>query len=400
MIDPAPIDTISTQKICVLTGTRAEYGLLRELMHQIDQSDRFRLQVIATGAHLSPEFGSTYREIEADGFRIDRKVEMLVSSDTPTGISKSTALGIIGIADALDQLKPDLLVLLGDRFELLSAAIAGMNAKVPIAHLHGGESSEGAIDECIRHSITKMSHLHFVAAEPYRQRVIQLGESPDRVHLVGGLGVDGIRRSKLLSRDDLQQQLGIELAAHNLIITYHPVTLEHNTASEQFKALLDSLSMLGQDIRLIFTKPNADADGRVICDLIDQYAAAHPSTASAFTSLGQLRYWSALQYVDAVVGNSSSGLLEAPSFGIPTVNIGDRQLGRLQADSVIQCSPESNSISSALKRALDPAFQSQCRLTSNPYGNGDAVEKIMSVLHQATIDERLLKKQFYNVTNQ
>jgi len=291
------------RKICVVTGTRAEYGLLRWVMEGIRESDQLELQVIATGMHLSPEFGLTYREIEADGFKIDRKVEMLLSADTPSSISKSMGIAMIGFADALEQLKPNLVLLLGDRYEIFAAAAAAMIAKIPIAHLHGGETTEGAFDEAIRHSITKMAHLHFVAAEEYRKRVIQLGEHPDRVFLVGGLGIDNILRLPLLNRQELEQALDFPLGKRNLLVTFHPVTLEQETSVPQMQGLLQALT-LQQDTNLIFTMPNADTDGRVLFKMIEDYVKEQPETRKAFTSLGQLRYLSCLRHVNAVVGNS------------------------------------------------------------------------------------------------
>jgi len=315
-----------TRKICVITGTRAEYGLLRWVMQGIKDDPELTLQVIATGMHLSPEFGLTYREIEKDGFQIDRKVEMLTSSDTPVGIAKSMGLGLIGFAEALNELNPDLIVVLGDRFEIFAAVAAALVARMPVAHLHGGEITEGAFDEALRHSITKMSHLHFVAAEEYRQRVIQLGEQPERVFLVGGLGIDNIKRLKLLDRAELEASIDFQLGAKNLLITFHPVTLETSTAEDQMAELLAALAEL-KDTQLIFTMPNADTDGRALIKMVQQFVAEHPN-ARAYTSLGQLRYLSCAAQVDGVVGNSSSGLAEVPSFKKGTINIGDRQRGR------------------------------------------------------------------------
>jgi GDP/UDP-N,N'-diacetylbacillosamine 2-epimerase (hydrolysing) len=293
-----------SRRICVITGTRAEYGLLRWVMQGIKDDPTLELQIVATGMHLSPEFGLTYREIEHDGFEIDRKVEMLTSSDTPVGIAKSMGLGLISFSDALNQLKPDLILVLGDRFEIFSAVAAALVARIPVAHLHGGETTEGAFDEAIRHSITKMSHLHFVAAEEYRQRVIQLGEQPDRVFLVGGLGIDNIKRLKLLNRAELESSLDFKLGQKNLLVTFHPVTLETATAADQMKELLAALAEL-PDTQLIFTMPNADTDGRALIKMVERFAAQH-SNARAYTSLGQLRYLSCIAHVDGVVGNSSS----------------------------------------------------------------------------------------------
>jgi len=312
--------------ICIVTGTRAEYGLLYWLMKEIQVDPDLKLQIIATGMHLSPEFGLTYRQIEKEGFKIDRKIEMLLSSDTPTGISKSMGLGMIGFSEAYVDLKPDIIVLLGDRFEIFSAASAAMIARIPIAHLHGGESTEGAFDEAIRHSITKMSHLHFTATEEYRRRVVQLGESPDRVFNVGGLGIDNIKKLKLMSREEFENSIDFKLSSKNLMITFHPVTLEHATSREQFQNLLNALDEL-HDTRFIFTKPNADTEGRVIIKMIDDYVSRNKYEAISFVNLGQLRYLSAMQFIDGVVGNSSSGLAGGPTFKIGTINIGDRQRG-------------------------------------------------------------------------
>lgn len=383
------------RKVCVITGTRAEYGLLRWVMEGIQDDSGLTLQIIATGTHLSPEFGLTFREIEQDGFQIDRKVEMLTSSDTPVGIAKSMGLGLIGFADALNELHPDLIVVLGDRFEIFSAVSAALVARIPVAHVHGGETTEGSIDEALRHSITKMSHLHFVAAEEYRQRVIQLGEQPDRVFMVGGLGVDNIKRMKLLDREALEQSLGIQLGEKSLLVTFHPVTLETGTAADQMAALLAVLDGL-HDTQLVFTMPNADTDGRVLITMIEQFVAQH-ANSRAYTSLGQLRYLSCLAHVDGVVGNSSSGLLEAPSFQKGTINIGDRQRGRLQAASVINCEPTRESITTALKHLYSAGFHTGLRNVRNPYGEGDASEKILATLKSAALDG-VLKKSFYNAS--
>ncbi len=382
------------RKICVVTGSRAEYGLLQWVMKGIQDAPDLELQIIATGMHLSPEYGFTYQEIEKDGFKIDRKIEMLVSSNTSIGVSKSMGLGMIGFADAYNDLEPDMILVLGDRFEIFAAVSAALVSRIPVAHLHGGETTEGAFDEGIRHSITKMSHLHFVAAEPYRQRVVQLGENPDRVFLVGGLGLDCIKRLPLLSRSDLEVALNLKFAARNLLVTFHPVTLEFATAADQMGELLAALEVL-EDTQLIFTLPNADGGGHEIVELIDAYVATH-SNAKAFTSLGQLRYLSCLQQVDGVVGNSSSGLLEVPSFKKGTINIGDRQLGRLKAHSVIDCAPNREDISHAIGKLYTPDFQLQLKTVINPYGEGGASEKIVEKLRLVSFNN-LLKKHFYDL---
>jgi GDP/UDP-N,N'-diacetylbacillosamine 2-epimerase (hydrolysing) len=382
------------KRICVVTGTRAEYGLLRWVMKGIRRSPELELQLIVTGMHLSPEFGLTVNEIEEDGFQVDRKVEMLLSSDTPVGITKSMGLGMIGFADALEELKPDLMLVLGDRYELLSAAAAAIVARLPIAHLHGGEKTEGAFDEAIRHSITKMSHLHFVAAEEYRRRVIQLGENPERVFNVGGLGIDSILRLKLLSREELEKALGLNFLSRNLLITFHPVTLERNTSAHQMDELFAAISAL-DDTGLIFTMPNADTEGRSLFKRITSFCESHPN-AHAFVSLGQLRYLSCIQYVDGVIGNSSSGLTEVPSFKKGTINIGDRQRGRLRAASVIDCKPNRQEITAAFSRLFSPEFQSKLPAIKNPYGDGGASEAIVQKLVRQPLSS-LLKKRFYDL---
>ena len=383
-----------SRKICIITGTRAEYGLLRWVIQNVSDEPDLVLQIVATGMHLSPEFGLTYTEIEADGYHIDRKVEMLVSSDTPIGVSKSIGLGIIGFADVLSDLKPDIVVVLGDRFEIYAAATAALVAHIPVAHLHGGESTEGVIDEAFRHSITKMSSLHFVAAEEYQQRVIQLGENPERVYNVGGLGIDNIHKLTLLSRSELEADLGFSLGQKSLLVTFHPATLGDTSAVAQLKELLSALE--GQtDTQLIITLPNADADGRVLTAMIKDFVAKYDH-AHAFTSLGQLRYLSCVSHVDGVVGNSSSGLLEVPSFQKGTVNIGDRQKGRLQADSIINCAPLKTSILKAIQMLYSSNFQAELDKVSNPYGEGGASARVLTILRSANLED-LVKKSFYNL---
>lgn len=360
----------------------------------VDDPD-LTLQVIATGMHLSPEFGLTYRDIEADGFRINRKVEMLTSSDTPVGIAKSMGLGLIGFADALNDLSPDLIVVLGDRFEIFAATTAALVTRIPVAHLHGGEVTEGAFDEALRHSITKMSHLHFVAAEIYRQRVIQLGEDPQYVFLVGGLGIDNIQRLKLLSRGELEASLDFKLGAKNLLITFHPVTLEAASATVQMQELLEALAEL-YDTQLIFTLPNADTGGRELIKMVEHFVAQH-ANARAYASLGQLRYLSCISHVDGVVGNSSSGLVDVPTFKKGTINIGDRQKGRLQAASVLNCEPTRVSISAAIARLYSPTFQRSLYQVINPYGTGGATAKVLEVIKKFPL-EHLIKKAFHDLS--
>jgi GDP/UDP-N,N'-diacetylbacillosamine 2-epimerase (hydrolysing) len=382
------------RKICVVTGGRADYGLLRWVMREITDDPGLNLQIIATGMHLSPEFGLTYGEIEVDGFRIDRKVEMLTSSDTAVGITKSMGLGLIGFADAFNELKPDLIAVLGDRFEIFTAAAAALIARIPVAHLHGGELTEGAFDDGLRHSITKMSHLHFVAAEEYRQRVIQMGEHPDRVFLVGGLGVDSIRRLKLLNRSELEAALDLKLGEKSLLVTFHTATLDATAAKIQMAELLEALAALN-DTRLIFTLPNADTDGRSLAGMVRRFVEQH-ANARVYSSLGQLRYLSCIAHVDGVIGNSSSGLAEAPSFRKGTVNIGDRQRGRLQAGSVINCEPTRAGISDALRTLYSSDFQASLSQVTNPYGDGGASERIVALMNGQSLDG-LAKKAFYDL---
>ena len=382
------------RKICVVTGTRAEYGLLYWLMKEIQADAQLELQVIVTGMHLSPEFGLTYKEVEKE-FRINKKIEMLLSSDTPIGISKSMGLAQISFAEAYAELNPDIVVMLGDRFEIFSAASAAMIARIPIAHIHGGETTEGAFDEAIRHSITKMSHLHFVATEDYRRRVIQLGESPERVFNFGAPGLDNVIKLKLLEKEEFEKEIGFKLGRQNLLVTFHPATLEQSTAENQFQQLLNALDEL-RDTNIIFTKANADTDGRAINKMIDDYVAVRHDSTIAFTSMGQLRYLSALQYVDAVVGNSSSGLTEAPSFNIGTINIGDRQKGRIKADSVIDCLPEKEAIVAALNKLYSSSFQAELSKVTNPYGEGGASEKISATLRSISLSN-ILKKRFHDL---
>ena len=382
------------RKICVVTGTRAEYGLLYWLMKEINVDNALVLQVVVTGMHLSEEFGNTYQQIEKDGFTIDKKVDISLTSDTELAISKSMGLGVIGFADVFNKLQPDLIVVLGDRFEIFSAVSAALIAKIPVAHLHGGEVTEGVIDESIRHSITKMSHLHFAATDEYRNRIIQLGEQPDKVFHVGGLGIDNINKLKLLSKADFENTINFELGEKNILITFHPVTLEKSTSGMQFQALLDSISEL-KNTKIIFTKANADTDGRVINTMIDDYVAKHDNTI-AFKSMGQLNYLSALQFIDAVVGNSSSGLIEAPSFKIGTIDIGDRQKGRIKTDSVISCLPKKRNIDSAFNKMYSEEFQNTLDQVENAYGKGGASKEIVNIIKSINL-HNIIKKPFHDI---
>jgi GDP/UDP-N,N'-diacetylbacillosamine 2-epimerase (hydrolysing) len=381
-------------KICVVTGTRAEYGLLRWVMQGIRATPQLQLQVVATGMHLSPEFGLTYREIEKDGFAIDRKVEILLSADTGSSLAKSMGVGMIGFADTFRDLAPDLLLVLGDRFEIFAAVATAMVARIPVAHLGGGETTEGAFDESIRHCLTKMSHLHFVGMPEYRKRVIQLGEQPDRVFVVGGLGVDAIKKVDLIDRAALEQDLGFRFGTRNLLVTFHPATLEHAPPAAQMEELLAALREF-EDVHLIFTMPNADTDSRALFALIEKFVA-NRANARAYTSLGQQRYFSCVAQVDGVVGNSSSGLAEVPSFNKATVNIGDRQLGRMKAQSVIDCAPVKDDIVAAVERLFSPEFRAKLPCARNPYGDGGASEKILDILRRHPL-EGILRKSFHDL---
>ena len=379
------------RKICVVTGTRAEYGLLSQLLRALEDSRKLDLQLIATAMHLSPEFGETYKEIEADGFTIDAKVEMLLSSDSATAIAKSLGLGVIGLSDALRRLAPDFVLLLGDRFEALAAAQTAMLLKIPIVHLHGGETTEGAVDEAMRHSISKMSHLHFVSTDVYRKRVIQLGENPERVFNVGALGVENALTIKLLSRSDLEEALGFSLGDRYFLVTYHPATLGSGSPAHAMQELLKALDAF-PNAKIVFTYPNADTHGRQLIPMIESYAAENASRVLVARSLGSLKYLSALKYSSAVIGNSSSGIIEAPSLRVPTVNVGIRQQGRVQAESVVNCDEDHASIEAAIRKTLDDAFRVKIGSCTNPYGQGDTSRKIISILESVHAEGILIKK--------
>lgn len=381
------------RKICVVTGTRAEYGLLQWLMRDIAADPALCLQLVVTGAHLSPEFGSTYRQIEADGFVIDAKVEMLSASDTPTGITKSMGRGVMGFADALSQLQPDVLVVLGDRFEILAVAQAALIARVPIAHIHGGELTEGAFDDAIRHAITKMAHWHFVAADAYRKRVVQLGESPDRVFNFGAPGLDHMQRLEWLTRGALEQTLDITLGTPTFLVTYHPATLGTLTPEAAMSELLAALDDF-PNATVIFTYPNADTGGRGLIAQIDRWTAANRNRAKAFVSLGQQRYLSLMREADVIVGNSSSALIEAPALKKAVVNVGDRQKGRLQATSIIDAAEEKNAITGAIRQALSDVFRSRLPSTQSLYGSGDVSRRIKDALKTVALDSR---KTFFDI---
>lgn len=395
MIHPLPTMPYKPRTICIFTGSRAEYGLLRWVMQGIQDDPDLILQLIVSGMHLSPEFGLTIKEIQEDGFEPDEKVEILLSSDTSAGICKSMGLALIGYGEALGRLQPDLLVILGDRFEAFCMAAAAQVCRIPIAHIHGGEATEGTYDEAFRHSITKMSHLHFASCETYRQRIIQLGEAPDKVFNVGALGIENIRRTSLMSRNELAKSIGFNLKKLYFLVTFHPVTLEKDTSASQFQALLNALDGFSQ-YNVIFTKTNADTDGRIINRLIDEYVEKRPERCLAVTSLGMRRYLSTMKFCAAVIGNSSSGIIEAPSFKVPTVNIGDRQKGRIQAVSILNCSPDENAIRQAIGRGLSPAFQESLPGILNPYDRPGTYSTIVGLLKKVDIFG-ITKKTFQDV---
>jgi GDP/UDP-N,N'-diacetylbacillosamine 2-epimerase (hydrolysing) len=382
------------RKICVVTGSRADYGLLRSVMQGIKNDPNLIIQVIVTGMHLSPTFGLTYKEIESDGFFIDEKVEVITELDTPEEISQSIAKGIIGCAKAFNRLEPDLVLLLGDRYEIFSAAIAAHVALIPIAHIHGGELTGGALDEAFRHSISKMSSLHFVAAEEYKKRLIQLGENPKSIYLAGGLGVDSIKKYKLLNKHELENELNIKFLDKSLLITFHPETLDIEGSEFQFKELLKALSNF-KDTTLIFTMPNADTGGRKLINMVKEFVIENKN-AKAFTSLGQLLYFSCILNMDGVVGNSSSGVIEVPSFKKATVNIGDRQLGRLQAESIINCKPLKKDILNAIEKLYSSSFQTLLDKVINPYSGTGVNEKIIEILGATSLDG-IIKKAFHDL---
>ncbi len=385
------------KNICIITGSRAEYGLLKPLIDEIQKENNFQLQLIVTGSHLSPEFGLTYKLIEDDKIRINEKIDILLSSNSPTGISKSMGLGLIGFSESFDRLRPDLVIVLGDRFEIFSAVIAAYVANIPVAHIHGGETTEGVIDEGFRHSITKMSYLHFTSTEEYRKRVIQLGENPDRVFNVGAIGLDNIKQLKLFSKEELVKKLNINFKNKNLLITFHPETIGDNDIKKQFQNLLDAMDELN-DTLLIFTKSNADKGGRIINKMIDEYCEKNDDKAISFTSIGQLNYLSVMQYIDAIVGNSSSGIIEAPSFKIATVNIGDRQKGRIKAESVIDCEAEKDKILKTLNKIYDNAYKNRCKNTINPFYKNNISKEMINIIKTNLINNKInLKKHFYDI---
>ncbi len=388
---------IMKKKICVVTGTRAEYHLLYPLLRAIENDSELELLLAVTGSHLSEKYGSTYHDIEKDGFKIKIKIPILQEQDSPNEINFAMGKAIQGFSSYLKKSTPDMVVLLGDRYELLSAAIASMNFRIPIAHLHGGETTQGAIDECIRHAITKMSYLHFTSCEVHRRRVIQLGENPERVFNVGAIGLENIRNQKYMSLDELEQSLNFKLGNRFAIVTFHPVTLEYDTSKDEFQQLLNALSKF-QDLKIIFTKSNADTGGLAINRMIDEYVSSSPTQCTAVFSLGMVRYLTALRYASVVIGNSSSGIIETPSFCVPTVNIGDRQKGRMQAKNILNCPPKEEEIHFAIDKALSEEFHEYVKDTISPFGDGIVSSKILYnmkyFLKEGNID---LKKSFYDI---
>lgn len=382
------------KKICVISGGRADYDLLKPIMRHIQEDAHLRLQLIVSGAHLSPEFGSTYKSIERDGFNINWKLEMLISSDTPTGTAKSIGLGLIGFAEAFNNLYPDLIIILGDRYEIFAAASAALIFKIPVAHIHGGEVTVGSFDESLRHSISKMSHLHFVSTESYLKRVVQLGENPKNVFCVGALGVENSRRYELLSKQGVEKLLNHRFAQKNLLVTFHPSTLNNESNIKNIKELLLSLGSL-KKTNLFFTLPNADPESRMVIEEINKFCERN-SNAKAYASMGQLLYFSCLKYVDAVIGNSSSAIIEVPSFKKPSINIGDRQLGRIQAKSIVNCLAEKTSINSAIHLIYSKDFQSTLKNLKNPYDNGDTSKKILKIIKKQKLIN-ITKKYFYDI---
>lgn len=380
------------KKIAVVTGTRAEYGLLYWTMKEIENDPELELQLLVTGMHLSPEFGLTVQEIEKDGFKIDEKIEILLSSDTGQGVAKAIGLGVIGFAQAFVRLNPDMLMILGDRFEIFAAATAAMAMNIPIAHIGGGESTEGAIDEQIRHAITRMAHIHFTSCDYYAKRIKKMGEEEWRIFNVGAPGLENIKRLKLLEREELEKLLNIDLSKTTLLVTYHPVTLEMQTLKEQMDNLLSALMQTGHQI--IFTYPNSDSGGRYIIKRINEFIKKY-NKAKAFVNLGQQKYLSLLQYVSAMVGNSSSGIIEAPSFKLPVVNIGERQKGRLRAENIIDVGYFKEEVLNGINKALhDEKFRTKLEYTKNPYGDGDTSKKIIKILKEInTKQENFLKKK-------
>lgn len=386
------------RKICVVTTSRAEFGLLRGLIGAIRSDPSLRLQVIASGMHLAPQFGRTLREIEAEGIKLDRKIDMQLTGESSLANLKSIGLGLSGFADAFAKLKPDIVVLLGDRFELLAAAISALMLRIPIAHIHGGERSEGAIDESVRHTITKMASLHFAATESYRLRIIQMGESPKRVFNFGAPGLDLLYGSALLTRPQLEEEIGFLLHDPVALVTYHPVTLDRGGVDTQIRCLVGAIKTSG--IKAIFTMANADAQGARINARLSALCAKVPERFKWIPHLGHRRYLSCLQHCAVMIGNSSSGLTEAPSFRLPVVNIGDRQRGRVRAANVIDVVCSQADILQGIKKACSPRFRTSLRDMQNPYDryhDGRTSERIKNELKRVTLSDDLLKKSFHDL---
>ena len=382
------------KKICAVTGSRAEFGLIKHVLKKIEQTDGLEFSLVVTGAHLSKEFGYTVDEIVQEGFSIAERVEMLMSSDTSVSIGKSIGLGVISLTECLKKLDPDILLIVGDRYEIFAAATAAMVNNIPIAHISGGEITEGAIDEQIRHALTKMSHIHFTTADENTNRILQMGEEAWRVHTVGGLWNENIRNLSKLSKLDLKAMLGLEFLWPTILVTYHPTTLQLGQVGTDIEDLLDVLGQL--DAEIIFTYPNADAGGRVIVSKIKEFVAKHPK-AKAFESLGSTYYLNVLSYVDLVVGNSSSGMVETQRFKLPVVNIGERQKGRLITENIILAEGTKNNISSAIQKALSKEFKQRISTMRDPYYKEDVATNIVRVLSELPSKPTLLRKQFVSI---
>lgn len=380
------------RKICVVTGSRAEYGLLRWVMQGIEEHNDLQLQVVVTGSHLSLIYGNTYEEINRDGFTIHKKVPLPLEDDSASGVTKSIASAMVDLCDAFLDLQPDLVLILGDRYEIFAASVAALISRIPVAHVHGGELTEGAIDDALRHSITKMSQFHFVATDEYRKRVIQLGEDPTTVFNVGGLGIDCISKVKKLAKAEIEKDLNFKFQEKNLVVTFHPETLSQIPAEKQIDELITALDQF-PTIGLIFTLPNADTNGSAIRDKIRRYVTTRLN-AKAYESLGSSNYLSCLSLVDGVVGNSSSGILEAPTFKIGTVNIGDRQRGRLMSSSIINCQSDSREIVKAIQELFSKEFQHNLKNSENLYGPPGASDRIVSLLSDLPLRDNLSKKFF------
>ena len=384
------------RKICIVTGTRADWGLLSGIAKALAARPDVTLRIVATNMHLDPAYGETWREIENDGLKIDRRVPMHAESDSATATVKAMAGCMLGMADAFSELKPDLLLILGDRYEMLATASAALIMRIPIAHIAGGAVSRGAYDESIRHAITKMSHIHLTETEEYRRRVIQLGENPERVINTGAIGVYNLmHRNDFLSREELENNLHTPIPEKTLLATFHPATLDSRSPKEQCLNLLAALDRF-PDYKTIFTYPNNDTDGRIIIRLIEDYAAWHPERCAVFPSLGMRRYFSMLRCVAAVIGNSSSGIVEVPSMGIPTLDIGIRQSGRTAAPSVIHCGVSEEEITEGLKKALSPEFRAAARSVVNPYAQPDTLKKIVDAVCLTPL-EGIIVKPFYDL---